>query len=617
MQAYGSSFSAIRNDYPYEIPFFQRRYVWNEENWRELLESLSNKDDCPFLGSIILKKKTDIDGNIISWEVIDGQQRLTTLSILMCVCFEELAKSRDDDCYKIKVGTRYRDTFVSMVEAPFYETVYIKNCSEIKIKHSYFDRKIFEKVVRAEIDTDKDLNSRIFQCYSFFKKELDGKKEQIGIIWNYLTKKIVRQDEKGKYLVVIELDSKENEQAIFDTINSTGVRLTLADTIKNSLFQKYIELLEKEKPAAENAQNEVLKAYNEYWKNVFSKDEESIEYWNKERTVGRIKRDNIEMLLHSIAVIKGFFDPSSDKMENLHKCYKEHFSSLSLNEIREFIEEICDFAKLYKDHLEESEYYEYDSENPVPRLMHIINVLDVSTFMPYILFLLKNKESNDKFVELERYILLHTICGETTKNYNKECIQLIKGTTISSLLANCSLINKDNFLSKLQNLPKVNRLQTLLLFWIELYKRSITDKISNKRMHYQYTLEHIMPQKWYNYWDVSSLPVYDTNGKIVTIQSYAENLRANAVYELGNMTILPKKLNSSLSNDTFKNKVKGFGRREGMESLADCLITREIFANIDWDDETSSIWDERKIRKRTKELIENLYNIWHFDDVLN
>ena len=56
MKAYGTSFSIIRNDYIYEIPFFQRRYVWEEENWKELLESLSNADNCPFLGSIILKE---------------------------------------------------------------------------------------------------------------------------------------------------------------------------------------------------------------------------------------------------------------------------------------------------------------------------------------------------------------------------------------------------------------------------------------------------------------------------------------------------------------------------------------------------------------------------------
>ena len=90
MKAYGNSFSIIRNNYLYEIPFFQRRYVWEEENWKELLESLSDPNDCPFLGSIILKKNKDVSGDLF-WTVIDGQQRLTTLSILMRACYDELA----------------------------------------------------------------------------------------------------------------------------------------------------------------------------------------------------------------------------------------------------------------------------------------------------------------------------------------------------------------------------------------------------------------------------------------------------------------------------------------------------------------------------------------------
>ena len=70
MKAYGNSFSIIRNNYLYEIPFFQRRYVWIEDNWKELADSLSDSESCPFLGSIILKENKDSGDNVF-WTVID------------------------------------------------------------------------------------------------------------------------------------------------------------------------------------------------------------------------------------------------------------------------------------------------------------------------------------------------------------------------------------------------------------------------------------------------------------------------------------------------------------------------------------------------------------------
>lgn len=147
MKAYGNSFSIIRNDYLYEIPFFQRRYVWKEDNWKELLESLSVANDCPFLGSIILKENSDTEGNTF-WTVIDGQQRLTTLSILMRACFDELATIKDTERFRSKYDDE--DPWSEEVRTPFNETTHIKDSKKnrhTKIRHSRIDHIDFEKVI--------------------------------------------------------------------------------------------------------------------------------------------------------------------------------------------------------------------------------------------------------------------------------------------------------------------------------------------------------------------------------------------------------------------------------------------------------------------------------------
>ena len=72
-----------------KIPFFQREYVWNEENWDPLLDDLLDTENDHFLGSIIIKPEPEGFGPRI-WNVIDGQQRLTTLSVLLKVCGEKI-----------------------------------------------------------------------------------------------------------------------------------------------------------------------------------------------------------------------------------------------------------------------------------------------------------------------------------------------------------------------------------------------------------------------------------------------------------------------------------------------------------------------------------------------
>lgn len=617
MQAHEKSFSFIKNECFYEVPFFQRNYVWYYDNWEELIQSLINPSKCSFLGSIILKQKSTGSGETSRFTIIDGQQRLTTLSILLRACYDTLMLK--PEIYSDESRARLKATLDSQL---FVILDAFEDEKAVKIQHSHIDRPSFEAVInglykdaamldkivlKEEKDADPknltECQDKILLCYKYFRKYLKEKCEvkEVQNLWNVLTKEDI------KFLVNIDLQNDENEQAIFDAVNSSGVRLTCSDTIKNALFQKYIDLLKKS-TTAKNAEDAAVKLYKEKWEQVFLASSEDANYWATPHQSGRLYRENIEILLHCVAVIEGFFNPAETKMSDLAQCYKDYINKMNETELKDFIGKISEFANLYKEYIIGTESINfYSFEDYFTRLVHVCDVLEVSTFHPYLLYLLyDNKKSPDevKFknrcLEIERYIILHAICNATTKNYNKECIQLLKGESVQTLLTNCSDINNTNFVWGLTHLYS-NKLAALLLFWVELRKRFV-ENVDIKELRYPYTLEHIMPQKWEQYWSVTAIPVIDENGNEVNDEENAKNIRGAAVYSIGNMTLLNSKLNTSLRNYTFNIKKSGDGKKKGMDKLADCIITREVISN--------NTWSEVEIRQREKQLISDIKSLW-------
>jgi len=616
VQAHEESFSFIKKECYYDVPFFQRNYVWIYDNWEELLSNLINPTKCSFLGSIILKQTKIKSGQIGRFMVIDGQQRLTTLSILLRACYNVMMKDNE-------YPDSARRGFEAALDTHLFVTINdFTGEKDVKIKHSHIDRPFYESVIKGEISVDENLpkimnreeyelnlrnprlnQSRILLCYKYFKEQLEKcKNDEIKDLWHTLTKDDV------KFLVNIDLLDNENEQAIFDSVNSSGIRLTSADTIKNALFQRYIELMKNETSTA-IAEESAIKLYKDSWESIFLLSIEDAQYWSTQHQSGRLFRDNIEILLHCVAVIEGFFDPTGMKMSELAQYYKKYISDMTSQELEAFIKHIKEYADLYKSKIVTNEVsLQYSYTDYFTKLVHVLDQLEISTFHPYLLhILLQNKKSQNEeqfkedCLKLERYVILHAICNASTKNYNKECNQLIKGESIDTMLANTSDINRERFNNGLCRMYS-NKIATMLLFWVELYKRSI-EKTDQTELKYTYTLEHIMPQKWQEYWDINILPVIDSDGNIIIDEEDAKNTRADAIYEAGNMTLLNSKLNSSLRNYSFEKKINGYNKKKGMKDLADCMITREIL--------NKASWTEEDIRARTEDLKIHIKRIWN------
>ena len=245
MKASEKNFGFMREENCIEVPFFQRAYAWDKEQWEQLFKDLKesykdNKKDH-FLGSVIFKQLATNAGEGSKRSLIDGQQRLTTFSLLVKVLYERLDDEDKSDY------TEY------LFQKP------TKN-KKPRIEHSKVDREVFAAVLRGDEGINHLYqNEKIFQCYQCFKEQIENEKLDFRDFLDFIL--------ESKLWVAINLEANEDEQKIFDSINTAGLRLTATDIIKNAIFAKALKI---------GADYEKL--YMECWEAVFEVNENR-EFW--------------------------------------------------------------------------------------------------------------------------------------------------------------------------------------------------------------------------------------------------------------------------------------------------------------------------------------------------
>ena len=604
MEAHGQPLRFLCDEQILEIPFFQRAYVWNDDNWKDLLEDLLKTSGSHFLGSIILKRAKSITGTADKAIIIDGQQRLTTLSILIKALYDSIDNKR-------------AKLINDATEALFYTLKSSDSDYLLTINHSHNDRKQFEEVMGSVVDgeikspilsklneiKEDDPRLLIKRCYKFFYTQLMSisNEERINL-WDNLF------DKNNKILVVIDLDDNDQEQKIFDTINSSGVRLTSTDIIKNALYQKLIELTKDSDKIAEY--------YKRTWAETFEKDDSVVAYWNKEKSMGRLWRQNSELLLQTVAIIKGIFDvDKKHTIQQLADLYKTEIEDYTEQQLYDFIEEITKYANIYKEHIpdfngkENFEYNNTEIEAVEQRVLHILDKNDISTFNPYIIYIFNTYEGQDKVIieklrEIEKYVMTYLITKKPTKNFNKDCTTFIidkTGNEIKNRLkdfTNAEL--KAGIVSKVSN-----KLGAEILFWIEL-KRRLAPKYDTKTLQFNYQLEHIMPQKWETNW--SNVDYVDEQGNILQKNDDNKSRRYEKVYSLGNMTLLNGRLNASISNNNFQKKMEGNGKKKGVIKYSSLSVTKDDLVESIYN--KGKQWNEQVIHERENYLGNEVVELW-------
>lgn len=550
-----------------EIPFFQRAYVWDTTQWERFLndmEHVSHTNKPYFLGSVILKQQLTNSQQSVGDKrtIIDGQQRLTTLNI-----FFKVLSLKSNNAY-----------LSNLFRLP------MKN-NDIALLHNHNDYTAFNRILDLSKEEELSYEDNITGAYTYFSKNINMKKINFqNILTNIM-------------FVGIDLGIEEDEQQIFDTINSLGVKLTTAELLKNYFFGR-----------------DDIQLYKDYWQEIFEKDTDTKDYWDTEITTGRIKRYFIDIFFYSYLQIKiqeSKLNVNTEdkeefsKVEGMFDNYKKFITKYNINKL-ELIAEIKEYAIIFQNNFDKDVVdSELTNENGIDRLNAIIFGLENTTLIPYVLFILKNvnqvEQKNEIFEYLEIYIMRRMICHATNKNYN----QLFGESLISN-----DILTKDNLKNyldkksdKVNYMPSdtelndgfnhsklINKQATGILYLME-------SKIRNRAKHSTallglngYSLEHIMPKKWENNWD-----------KIIKEQDRIN--RNNILLTLGNLTIITASLNSSIRDGNWDIKRKGKGNKPGLIQYASGLDTFSQYLSSDK-------WNEKIISERAVFLYEQAIKIW-------
>ena len=241
------------------VPIFQRPYVWEEEHqWTPLWQDVRRIAELRltpqgagathFLGAVVLQAQPPGINSLTARDLIDGQQRLTTIQLLMDAVALVLEESDlENHSQQLADLTHNPAHFVAQGD------------SMLKVRHTNRDHEPFDEVMNATPPVDYGNlphgSSRIARAHQYFSSEVRawlGQPEHQDFRRRAST--LVSVLTQGLQIVTIELKHDENSQEIFETLNARGTPLTAADLIKNYVFQRL---------AAEGA--DTARAYEEDW----------------------------------------------------------------------------------------------------------------------------------------------------------------------------------------------------------------------------------------------------------------------------------------------------------------------------------------------------------------
>lgn len=554
-----------------EVPYYQRSYVWKEDQWARFLsdmEYITSTGKDYFLGSIILKQQPTGISQFDLQSIIDGQQRFTTFALF----FKSLCLKTDDmETFDSKFTVRDKKAKARL----------------LAIRHSINDRKDFEAVMGFNKDApySSETRSNIINCYNYFQQNINPDKLDVDVLLNHVI------------FIGISLQQGEDEQVIFDTINSLGVRLTTGELLKNYFF-------------TESTREE----YEELWMPIFEKDRDLANYWDEEVVSGRLKRANIDFFFTAYLNIK-IQDPnirvSADhkiryrRSEGLFNNYKDLIGTYNLNK-RDMIYDILEYALIYHDNINPNIAKGDIPGTPgIERINFLIFVLEYTAIVPYILYLLKNvsdiEERNAMFGYIESYIIRRLICKSDNKNYSDlfsenlilrqiNTLELLKDYIENREEGQALVLPRDKQIIKACHAYKyANKKALAILYLLETSIREGKPHATKLYSFERYTLEHLMPRSWKENWQLHG--------------SYTADDREDAIYCLGNLAILPSKLNTSISNASWSDKKDGKGKNLGISHYAADIESLAMVI-------TQPVWNEDTISNRADWIANKVNEIW-------
>ncbi|MER5358426.1 DUF262 domain-containing protein [Streptomyces sp. NPDC002785] len=611
MQAGDVKLGAVfANDHQNVIPIFQRPYVWDQEaNWlplwkdvRTATEEFEAEQHSPssqqdprtyFLGAVVLQQRRRPPRRLASSHIIDGQQRMTTLQVLLAAArsvahtlaadsvagrFASLLENRPetvhedfpDDRYKVWPLPQDRNAFLWAVRAPTDERPLPKPAHRLVRAREWFEQEIAEWAKAGTAPTQ-----RLDDLYYTLLERMQ--------------------------LVEIVLDARDDPQVIFEALNHRGVRLDAADLVKNLLFQTL------------DIQGQHTQAEGLLMESWLPLDDLP---WRGDVTTGRIKRALIDLLLSYWLTIHGRREVL---IEHLFVDFKKWLTE-SGAQAADIIRDIRHYADTYQ------AMHKLPMTDPTAQLLDRMQATSTATPWPVLLYLhateaVPPEQRHIAANAIDSFLMRRAICAMTTKDYNRLFVQVLADAQVSdptqagnavaqSLLgqtADARLWPSDgDFLTALTSADIYNRCYRArlraFLIGLENHLRTPKTEPTTPLACSKSTLniEHVLPQKWETHWPL------DGGADDDRLQQ-----RINAVHRLGNLTLTTTKLNPSLSNKGWSHKKDSLRSHSLLRLTTASILTAPEGLERSWDTDTwTAEWNEDRITLRTMWLTKAALSAW-------
>lgn len=638
----------LQNRNRYCVPIYQRHYVWNREKqwepfWQDIrtkaIERLAGRERrfSHFMGAIVLESRAKPSvKQVPSFQVVDGQQRLTTFQIFLTAARHyaqsighesavgnitryvlngdpHLMEEAEVEIYKIWPTQSNRQIFTEIVASKdraslknLYEDCWYANPRRDQVKeyssipsmlraYGYFYDRIKHSVETDDLHDDLVEAPEAKDTTSPTNEDEIPKELKLDAIWQSLLEEFK--------IVEIVLDEGDDAQVIFETLNDRGEPLLAADLVRNNIFQRA------------DARGEDAEAlFGQHWKPF----EHS--FWSEMEKQGRYRKQRIEFFLANFIAGKIAGDVTISKLFSEYKSFLRPARNSTIPRYASVQVEIRDleaYGKVYR------EVVERTSGSPLAVFSARLRPWDVTTINPLLLRLgmsdMGDEERQKSLDLLLSLIVRRAVCGLTSKNYNNLFLSVVgdlekKGwvyqnlrTYLLGLTAESGRFPHDaEFENAIVSKPLYTSLGSArvraLLSEIELAKRG--KKQEDKSLPETLTVEHILPQTWRQHWPMAgdAQPTdADFNQSIYVIQeddSFIGRIvrRDRVKHTLGNLTLVTQSFNSGVRNHAFDVK------RQEFEDQSILMLTKDLVKR--------EKWGEDEIADRGKTLFEYARLVW-------
>lgn len=551
----GNIYEILNGNKQFLIPVYQRFYSWDIDQckrlWNDIVDMQKKEKAGHFVGSIVNIAEQAMPTGVQKYMIIDGQQRMTTLTLLLLALRDYAIKNPGDTT----INSRRIDNMLLKNEYEVGDERY-------KLLLTETDRDILISLVE-EKPIAEGIRSRLIENYTFFAGKLADKEIQPAEVYESI----------GKLQIVnITLDrTVDDAQAIFESLNSTGKELSESDLIRNYVLMG----LEP---------SEQTYVYEHLWRPM----EQLFVYETQGTVMDAFFRHYLTMKLSRIP-----------KQGRVYEEFKLYHLNCEFGSIRELCQDLLDYAKYYTNIV-----FKRSSDLELKRLYEDIIDLRMEVSYPFLLKihhdcaegLVTSDELKDILKLSVSYVLRRAICEIPTNSMNKTF------ATVKNYIKPDDYLNSvkaffvmqdtykefpddEKFESAFTSRDIYNmRARNYILSRLENFENKAPIVIEN------YTIEHIMPQ------NKNLSPEWQ-----VDLGADWKEIQKKYLHTIGNLTLTA--YNSEMSDRSFMEKMNMKG---GFKESALRLNRYVVLQNV---------WNEQHIQERAKELAKKAEIIWPYPSI--